>query len=103
MNLVVDDIELTCRDCGSFFTWTAGEQTFYIEKGLMNTPARCAPCRAKRHVQRLGTKYAISTEIVCAECGQTGQVPFVPRKDQPVYCHDCFERQKQEKVPAEVP
>jgi len=42
------DILLTCRECGEHFTWTAGEQEFYVGQGLKNPPARCGPCREAR-------------------------------------------------------
>ena len=29
------DIELTCKDCGSTFVFTEGEQAFYQEKGFL--------------------------------------------------------------------
>lgn len=30
----------------------------------------------------------------CARCGNETQVPFQPRGDRPVYCSDCFEKQR---------
>ena len=33
-------------------------------------------------------------EAVCADCGGTARVPFQPRQDRPVYCSDCFSKQK---------
>ena len=27
---------------------------------------------------------------VCAACGAETRVPFLPRRDRPVYCRDCF-------------
>ena len=42
------DRELTCKDCGTPFTFTAGEQEFYAGKGLVNAPRRCPNCRAPR-------------------------------------------------------
>ena len=30
----------------------------------------------------------------CSECGQEARVPFQPRGDRPVYCSDCFSRQR---------
>ena len=27
---------------------------------------------------------------VCAACGAETRVPFVPRRDRPVYCRDCY-------------
>src|SRR5919109_770086 len=47
------DRTLTCRECNQPFIWTAGEQQFYQEKGLLNIPARCPDCRAARKA-RLG-------------------------------------------------
>jgi len=39
------DKELTCQDCQSTFTWTAGEQRFYRELNYTQ-PKRCPSCRA---------------------------------------------------------
>jgi hypothetical protein len=43
-----------CSDCGTTFTFTAGEQEFYASKGFTNEPKRCVPCRATRKTQRGG-------------------------------------------------
>lgn len=42
------DKTIICQDCGNEFTFTAGEQSFYKEKGLTNEPKRCKECRDKR-------------------------------------------------------
>ncbi|MDP9351387.1 MAG: zinc-ribbon domain containing protein [Chloroflexota bacterium] len=42
------DKTLTCRDCGTQFVFTQGEQEFYASKGLTNQPSRCPDCRAAR-------------------------------------------------------
>lgn len=47
-----EDITLTCKDCGSEFVFTAGEQAFYAEKGFTNQPVRCPACRKARKQQR---------------------------------------------------
>ncbi len=47
----MSDRTLTCRDCGQAFTFTAGEQAFYQERGF-SEPQRCANCRAERKAQR---------------------------------------------------
>lgn len=31
---------------------------------------------------------------VCSSCGGEARLPFVPRGDRPVYCSDCFGRQR---------
>jgi CxxC-x17-CxxC domain-containing protein len=48
------DKTLTCRDCGTEFTFTAGEQEFYAQKGFDNEPTRCQNCRRARKQQRDG-------------------------------------------------
>ncbi|HEX5692967.1 MAG TPA: zinc-ribbon domain containing protein [Roseiflexaceae bacterium] len=42
------DKTLTCRDCGTQFVFTAGEQEFYAQKGFTNEPSRCPSCRQQR-------------------------------------------------------
>ena len=90
------DKTLTCRDCGANFVFTAGEQGFYLEKGLLNEPQRCPNCRANRRRERNNgsTVGRETTTIVCASCGKEATVPFVPRLDRPVYCNDCFSAQR---------
>ncbi|HBJ1655512.1 TPA: zinc-ribbon domain-containing protein, partial [Clostridium botulinum] len=39
------DKTIVCRDCGSEFIFSVGEQEFYKEKGFDNEPTRCAACR----------------------------------------------------------
>ncbi len=50
------DKTLVCKDCGAEFTFTAGEQAFYAEKGFTNEPVRCADCRKKRKAERNNNK-----------------------------------------------
>ncbi|MHA7733997.1 CxxC-x17-CxxC domain-containing protein [Nitrosopumilus sp. S6] len=35
-----------------------------------------------------------SATVTCADCGDECEVPFVPRTDRPVYCSDCFRKNK---------
>lgn len=46
------DKTLVCKDCGTEFVFTAGEQQFYAEKGFTNEPQRCPECRKARKAQR---------------------------------------------------
>lgn len=52
----MSDRTLTCRDCGQAFTFTAGEQAFYQERGF-SEPQRCPTCRAARKQQRQAQGY----------------------------------------------
>lgn len=107
------DKTLTCRDCGQEFVWTAGEQEFYQSRGLQNPPSRCPSCRAARRAGGGGGgggggSYAGGGgggggygggqremfTATCSSCGREARVPFQPRGDKPVYCSDCFEKQR---------
>ena len=33
-------------------------------------------------------------KITCSACGNEGEVPFKPRNGAPVFCRDCFAKQK---------
>jgi DNA-directed RNA polymerase subunit RPC12/RpoP len=46
-NLIFQDKNILCQDCGREFPFTAGEQQFYYSKGL-SEPKRCPACRARR-------------------------------------------------------
>jgi CxxC-x17-CxxC domain-containing protein len=87
-----EDKTLVCRDCGISFVFSAGEQAFYLEKGLAHDPQRCPACRSNRRRERLGQPPREMHQVTCAECGVQTMVPFLPRQDRPVYCSACFDR-----------
>ncbi|GAC1429792.1 MAG: zinc-ribbon domain containing protein [Chloroflexota bacterium] len=92
------DKTLTCRECGTAFVFSVGEQEFFRAKGLTHEPGRCPACRAA--AKRLAQGGAAAPErparemhtAVCAECGSQALVPFLPRNDRPVYCSSCFDK-----------
>ncbi len=90
--MALEDRSLTCRDCEGTFVFTAGEQGFYLEKGLLNEPQRCPTCRAtKRRDRPTSAGPREMTTVTCADCGGEATVPFVPRFDRPVYCSNCYD------------
>lgn len=113
------DKTLTCRDCNTQFTFTAGEQEFYAQKGFDNEPTRCSSCRQSRKQSRNSGSDSYSSRdsygggssyggggygsdrgqremhtTTCSSCGREAQVPFLPRGDKPVYCTECFQNQR---------
>lgn len=46
------DRSIACVDCGQEFTFTAGEQEFYAQRGFTESPKRCSSCRQIRKAQR---------------------------------------------------
>jgi CxxC-x17-CxxC domain-containing protein len=91
-SVMFEDKTLTCKDCRETFVFTVGEQGFYLEKGLLNEPQRCANCRECRRRERTTSPQV--TAVVCAECSRETTVPFVPRLGRPVYCNDCYSRMR---------
>jgi CxxC-x17-CxxC domain-containing protein len=93
-----EDKSLECSDCGVTFTHSVEDQEFYQSKGYTNEPKRCPDCRQKRKSERNGgSSYGSSRQmfpVVCADCGKDTEVPFEPRGDRPVYCRDCFSKQR---------
>ena len=79
-----EDKVLVCKDCGAEFTFTAGEQEFYAEKGFRNEPTRCKACRQARKNARP------MFDAVCDDCGAHFKCKFEPKKDVPVYCDACY-------------
>lgn len=59
--MIFQDKSIQCSDCGSTFTFTAGEQEFFQTKGFTNEPKRCSSCRKANKVRRsesVGNSYA---------------------------------------------
>ena len=86
--MVLEDRTIICKDCSEPFIFSAGEQGFFLEKGLLNEPQRCHDCREQRRRDR--ALYHKSSTVVCAVCAIETTVPFVPRMNRPVYCETCF-------------
>ncbi len=58
-----EDKILVCKDCGQEFTFTAGEQEFYAEKGFVNEPQRCKACRdARKNATRAPREFFTATQ-----------------------------------------
>ncbi len=95
------DKSIVCSDCGATFTFSVEEQEFFQSKGYTNEPKRCPTCRQARKAERFGNSgggYGGARRqmfaTVCAECGKDTEVPFEPRGDKPVYCSDCYRKNK---------
>ncbi len=108
--MAYEDRNLTCVECGSEFVFSSDDQQFHADRGYQD-PKRCPSCRQARRGGGGGGGgggygggggggggYGGSRQMydaVCASCGTACQVPFLPRQDRPVYCSDCFSKQKE--------
>ena len=95
--MALTDKTLACRDCGKEFTFTIGEQEFYLSHGLQNEPSRCPECRAARRQDRQGgyNQPRQTYTVTCADCGCETTVPFKPREERSVYCKECYEKHRE--------
>jgi len=96
-----EDRTLTCVECSSEFVFSVDDQQYHAEKGYENDPKRCPSCRQTRRDRGGGGGggggYGGPRQMydaVCASCGSACQVPFQPTQDRPVYCSDCFSKDK---------
>ena len=47
---IFEDKNLVCTECGQHFTFEAGEQYYFRERGYQD-PKRCPECRAKKRAR----------------------------------------------------
>jgi len=86
----LEDRTLVCKDCGKKFIWTAGEQKFFIDKGLKNIPKRCKICTAD-YKNQLREKHP-AWWVKCRDCGRKAEVSFEP-KGEDILCEECFNKE----------
>ncbi len=101
--MISADRVLTCRECNKEFVFTASEQDFFAQKGFTQDPGRCPDCRAarKQRGSDSGGNYRTDNrparqmfKATCSGCGGVAEVPFNPSGDRPVYCRDCFSKNR---------
>ena len=97
------DRTLTCTDCSNSFIFTAGEQSFYQEKGFAHEPRRCKDCRSSKKGEGGGGRgrgRSSSGEggddrqtfsATCSACGGPAKLNFQPDPSRPVFCRTCFQ------------
>ena len=91
---------LSCIDCKKNFTFTVDEQKFHASRGFINQPERCPSCRQTKRNERTREQNASEDysprrpmfPVACTKCGKSTRVPFQPRRNEPVYCGDCYVR-----------
>ena len=109
------DKTLSCRDCGQAFVFTSGEQEFHAMKGFNNEPSRCPdvgqPDKASRgdtggyssggyssgkqwRRRRIWSLRPTRCIPPYAQTVAMKPASFQPRGDKPVYCSDCFSKQR---------
>jgi CxxC-x17-CxxC domain-containing protein len=97
------DKSIQCSDCGTTFTFSAGEQEQFASRGYTNEPKHCPSCRQERKARQYGNSgnsygndsYRLIRQMFPArgsECGKDTEVPFESRGGRTVYCRDCYSK-----------
>src|SRR5256885_5463696 len=78
MAMALTDKDLVCRECGNAFVWTAGEQEFYAQKGLLHEPQRSeehtselqSPCNlvCRLLLEKKKNKYSVTCKPFRGTC-----------------------------------
>ena len=99
------DGALTCRDCGTSFTFSDDERHAFAALGHLHPPSRCSACRTARKSRQVDSRTVAvgpgfrelrqtQTTVICSACGKSAVVPFAARAGRSVYCSSCFERRR---------
>ena len=89
------DKVLKCVECNAEFVFTAGEQSFYADKGFKHEPKRCKACKATHTSSaQANTSTRSETRAMCSQCGKETTVPFKPTQGRPVYCRECYQQRR---------
>lgn len=89
------DKTLICNDCKRKFIFPVKEQKLFGQKGWKD-PIRCRYCRRQKKILSLALtdKAKMREEIqfleVCDKCGRQFYTKFKRKKDEKVYCDDCW-------------
>ena len=88
------DLELSCIQCQSNFTFTERDQDFFYQRNQPQ-PQRCDKCRPTRKKLAMAAANPDNSpqryEIVCDRCGKKDLVPFAPKPGRNVLCGNCHQ------------
>jgi len=85
---------LTCKDCKTKFVFTVKEQEFFGQK-VWNDPIRCEVCRERKKIVKalkdgVSIKDQVKFSEICDKCGRQFYTKFKRRKNEKIYCFDCW-------------
>lgn len=91
------DVDVDCAKCGAHIS-----QLPFQPSG--DRPVYCSECnRAFRDSRRGGSsqprqRRTYQVDLKCAGCGTAiTELPFQPAGNSPVYCRDCFRKQRDDR------
>lgn len=91
-----EDKTLVCRECRLQNSCSLPRSSSSMLTRVSRMSPAAAPLAvlpAVRPMVRIGADRPMF-DVVCDGCGRPTQVPFQPRGDRPVYCRECFEKQR---------
>lgn len=82
------DMDISCKTCQRTFTWKAGEQEHYKNKGFTKKPQKCSSCRDKANKLRDQNMFYVH----CAFCDNDAVFISPPPKDRVAICSQCYNK-----------
>ncbi len=96
----MEDLAIECVDCGETFVFTTGEQEFYQERGLKETPKRCKGCRSLRRKRRRRRRHSEGSQAeektAAKKAEEERSVAMVPRtfwSERPEWVLDALDQE----------
>ncbi len=83
-----------CRSCGLEKTIVVEKQKFMTEKGYDRQPMFCEDCIVAR-LDQIWETPGEKRLVLCSDCGRETRLTFVPYKELPLYCPECFKKRQE--------
>lgn len=87
-----------CSDCGAEcevpFQPTEGKTVRCLDCFRKNRPRRNNNFRSGGGNRRFSDRPREMHKATCASCGKECEVPFKPTGEKPVYCRECFQKNR---------
>jgi len=80
-----------CRNCGQIVNISPEKQGFLAEKGYEGRLLFCDACINAR-LDQIWEAPGERRVAICSDCGCETRLNFVPCKELPVYCPQCFKK-----------
>lgn len=89
--MIQTETSFICRSCGLEKPVSPEKQKLFVEKGYNHTPLFCDVCISAR-LDQIWETPGERRIAICSDCGRETRLNFVPCKERPVYCADCFKK-----------
>ncbi len=89
--MLPDNTSFICRSCGAEKSTILEKQKFLAEKAYESLPLFCDACINAR-LNQIWETPGERRVATCTECGCETKLNFVPNKELPVFCPECYKK-----------